>query len=374
MDSQYLLNLLKKYRQGRCSTKELEQLDGWYDAFDVQADQIPSVPEEKLEMLLKNIEHQIDSGEKKKRRRLLFEYSVAGIAASILLILGGIRYVVFPISDSADKVQIIRPGQRYAQLQLSDGSVVRLDSGSLVREVDGTLLKNDSSYVLDYSAMRVRNSQNIYNTIRVPVGGEYNLRLADGTQVWMNSGSSLTFPVTFQGDSREVVLGGEAYFNVTKSLVPFIVKTSEMDIKVLGTSFNVSVYEDDGTATATLISGSVEVYEHHSQQKYKIVPGNTLAYRKSTKEVTIENSDTDIYTSWIKGEFKFRDMRLEEIMVKLNRWYNCTIDYEDPTLKDLHFSGAAEKDRPIGYLLEMIEAITDVRFKIEGNKIIVMNK
>ena len=265
MDSPYLLNLLKKYHQGRCSTEELEQLNGWYDAFDVQVDQIPSVPEEKLEMLLKNIEHRIDSREKKRRRRLLFTYSIAGIAASVLLILGGIRYFTFPIFDTTDKVQAIRPGQRHTQLLLSDGSMVRLDGGSLVREVDGTLLKNDSSYVLDYSALKVRSNRNIYNTIRVPIGGEYNLRLADGTQVWMNSGSSLKFPVNFRGDRREVVLNGEAYFNVTKSSVPFIVKTSEMDIKVLGTSFNVSVYEDDGTVIATLVSGSVEVYEYHNQ-------------------------------------------------------------------------------------------------------------
>lgn len=373
MDLSSLFDLIEKYRTGSCSAEEIEELNRWYNCFDDQAGMIPAVPQEKLKVLFEKIGYRIDYRERQRHRKVLWRY-VAGMAASILIIFGGIGYFTFDHSVEQMPGQEIRPGQRYAQLQLSDGSIVKLDSGVIVREIDGTLVKDDSSSNLDYSALKGNDNRGLYNTIQVPVGGEYSLRLADGTGVWMNSGSSLKFPVNFSEDKREVELKGEAYFEVTKSRIPFVVKTADMDVKVLGTSFNVSVYEDDEAVTATLVTGRVEIFEHHNQQAYLIVPGNTLEYRKSTHEVTIDTPDPEIYTSWIKGEFKFRDMRLEEIMVKLNRWYNCTVSYEDPALKELHFSGAAEKDRPVNYLLEMIETITDVRFKIEGNKITVLHK
>lgn len=373
MQPSSLFNLIEKYRTGRCSPEEMEELNCWYNGFDAQAEEIPVVPQEKLKVLFEKIGYRIDCHERRKRYKMIRRY-VAGIAASILIISGGIGY--FASDNSVEPIagQEIRPGQRCAQLQLSDGSIVKLDSGVIVREIDGTLVKDDSSFTLDYSILKRNHNQDIYNTIQVPAGGEYSLRLADGTGVWMNSGSSLRFPVIFSGDKREVELKGEAYFEVTKSEIPFLVKTADMDVKVLGTSFNISVYEDDEAVTATLVTGKVEIFEHYNQQVYLMIPGNTLAYRKSTHEVMIDTPDPEIYTSWIRGEFKFRDMRLEEIMLKLNRWYNCSVSYEDPALKELRFSGAAEKDRPIDYLLEMIETITDVRFITEGDKIIVLRK
>lgn len=373
MDLQSLIRLLKKYRSGRCSADEMKQLDRWYDSFDALAEKISPIPKEKLSMLWENIEKH-SRNENTKGKKLTTWYQITGIAASLFIVLAAAWYLSFYGSQNEEQIHVITPGQRCAELRLSDGSVVALDSFAIVKEVDGSLVKNDTLELLDYSALKTVNGSTAYNTLQVPIGGEYSLRLADGSQVWLNSGSSLKFPLCFTDEVREVELHGEAYFHVTKSTIPFIVKTSDINIKVLGTSFNVSAYENDEASIATLVSGSVEVQDNLNHRAYRIVPGNTLFYQKADDRVIIENPDPGIYTSWINGEFKFRNMRLEEIMIKLNRWYNCTVSYNDPVLKELRFSGAAEKDRPIHYLLGMIEAITDVRFEIKGNKIIVMNK
>ena len=124
----------------------------------------------------------------------------------------------------------------------------------------------------------------------------------------------------------------------------------------------------------TLVSGSVLVSSNHAEKQLRMEPGNVLSYTKSTACMNMEKCDPDIYTSWINGKFKFRDMRLEDIMKKVNRWYNCQIRFEDPSVKELRFSGAAERDRPVEYLLELIQKVTEVNFEIENKTIVLMHK
>lgn len=382
MDIDQLYALIQKYREHRCSEDELQQLDNWYGLFDDEADRIPSVPDEKLEYLLSRIEQKIEVGntlnaQNKEKNRLRTVLSWVGGVAAILAICLITGYYLMPPTDDTPVNQIIAsipPGSQQAELILEDGSKVSLSNTTVVKDKEGQLLKKDSSSVLDYTAVAEASAKNRFNTIAVPLGGEYSVILADGTQVWLNSGSSLKYPVVFSGEKREVRLTGEAFFKVTKSKISFIVKTSNIDIKVLGTSFNISAYESDDRIRTTLVNGSVIVSSNHDDQEYKLTPGHSLSYTKATNQVAVEECDTDLYTSWMDGEFKFRDMRLEDIMIKISRWYDCQVIYEDKSFKDLCFSGSAERGRPANYLLALIETITPVHFEIQEDRIIVKKK
>ena len=226
---------------------------------------------------------------------------------------------------------------------------------------------------MNYTLTTVK-SEPLYNTITVPAGGEFSVLLSDGSSVHLNSCSSLTYPVPFMGDVREVKLSGEAYFDVTKSDRPFIVKMEDIDVRVLGTSFNLSGYTTDQNVSVTLVSGKVAIRDHQLQRDFNVTPGMRFEYNRESQQVKMWEVDPELYISWMKGKFRFEDMRLEDIMVTLNRWYDCTITYSDNTLRDLRFTGAAEKDRPASYLLELIEMITEVKFQIDGKHILITRK
>lgn len=371
MGENHLNTLLKKFRENCCTPAELAELKDWYERFDEEAGKINPVPEEKLESLFQQIERKIQQ-RGNKRRVYAGLRKMVGVAAILGLLIGGGGYFISHTSQAVDE-GMIAPGRYQAQLILSDGSHLTLDSTTVVTETNGMLIKKDTQATLDYSRLKTL-CHDAMNTIKVPIGGEYSIILSDGSQVWLNSGSSLKYPVVFGEDKREVCLSGEGYFKVNPSTVPFVVKTARLDVKVLGTSFNVSAYEEDESVTTALVTGQIEVSGECIPQPCRMTPGHILTYVKNTGEVSVEKCDTDLYTSWMRGEFKFRDMRLEDIMIRLNRWYNSSVSYDDPALKELRFSGAAEKDRPVNYLLEMIETITDVRFEIKGTHILIRRK
>lgn len=378
MDIQYLSTLLKKYRRKRTTPDEKQTLNRWYHQFDEQAEQCPSIPEKKLEQLFLQIKGRIShSPDGTVLRRQHVAWTV-GIAALIAVCITTTFYFFRPappvILSGNKETTVILPGRPQARLTLSDGSTVLLDSSTVVKNLPGQLIKTAATPVLDYSATKSGLTKEIFNIITVPQGGEYKLILADGTQVWLNSGSSLKYPVAFVKDSRQVDLNGEAYFEVTKSGRPFIVRTFDMDIKVLGTSFNISAYGNDDCVRTTLVEGKVIVANKHDECEYTMAPGHAWTYTRSTDKAEMTECDTELYTSWVKGIFKFRDMPLEEIMQKLNRWYGCSVRFENERLKQLRFSGAAQKDRPIGYLLEMIQSITKVDFEIEGASVVVKSR
>lgn len=378
MGLHHLYTLLKKYRARQCTEEELAELDEWYGQFDAEAEDLPGIPKEKLDQLLCQVEKRI--GKEKPRRRILYRTLKYAAGVAILLMIGwGGKYYIqtwrgTETMTAGEYEAAIAPGQYRAELTMADGTKVVLDSNTVVKDQKGFLIKADSCPVLNYTLAGLSAVQTGENTITVPVGGEYGVVLSDGTRVWLNSGSVLKYPVAFSGERREVNLVGEGYFQVTKSGVPFVVRTEGMDIRVLGTSFNVSAYREDKYATTTLVEGRVSVQTGTEGAEHEIKPGHVLSYEKETEQVEIKECDTDLYTSWMNGRFRFRDMRLEDIMMKLNRWYSCEFFYQNPGLKDLRFSGAAEKDRPVGYLLEMISTVTDVRFDIKGHTVVLRQK
>ena len=309
-----------------------------------------------------------------RRRELLVVRCVAAVA--ILLLVGtGVWFVNRGGEESLSMFPSeIGPGRLRASLILNDGQEIMLDKRLSLMESDSSVVLSNEKGELSYRNVRERAGESSVNTLRVPCGGEYQLMLADGTRVRVNSESELVFPTCFNSDRREVFLKGEAYFQVAPdSDKPFYVRVNDYIVKVTGTSFNVTSYTDDPCTMTTLVEGKVSVYGNDSTWNCDLTPGHMLKFDKGTARVTSEECDPRIYTSWIDGEFKFRDMRLEDIMKKLNRWYDFEVAYEEEELKDLRFSGAVEKYNPVEFLLKMIEEVTKVRFDIEGKRIMVKN-
>ncbi|MDR1368794.1 MAG: DUF4974 domain-containing protein [Dysgonamonadaceae bacterium] len=266
--------------------------------------------------------------------------------------------------------QQIVPGNKKAVLSLADGSSIPLDSEFQIEEANGISINNDTTGGrLNYNTNDAVTKKVEFHNISIPVGGEYGLKLSDGTQVSLNSDSKLTYPSHFEGNERRIKLEGEAFFDVVHNGQIFVVETENIELKVLGTSFNISSYGDDMDVVATLVSGSIEVKTKFNNESYLVMSGHQLKYNKESKEVSQKTVDTEIYTAWIRGKFIFRNQSMDGILTKLSRWYDFSINYSDPNIKELRFTGSAEKKRPINYLLNQIEKVTDIKFTINGKEI-----
>lgn len=266
-------------------------------------------------------------------------------------------------------IQIV-PGDKKAVLTLGNGEKVELlnPTEKLMEEKDGTFISIDSA-AINYQLAQTNTpvEEEIYNTVDIPHGGEYSLTLSDGTKVYLNSMSTLRFPVRFIGDKRVVELTGEAYFEVSKNTSPFIVKVNNMEIEVLGTAFNVSAYKGE-THHATLINGAVKV--HLKTGDTCVLKPSEQAYVKpGSDNLNVREVDVAQYVSWVNGKIYFKDERLEDIMNTLSRWYDMQIFYPDPSVKDLRFGCNINRYKDITPFLELLEKTEKVDIVIKGNTI-----
>ena len=267
----------------------------------------------------------------------------------------------------------ILPGRLKAELILANGERIVLDSEARSKEMEalGIKLENDTvNGLLKYEAGAVDNSIGMkYNTLNVPKGGEYSLILPDGSSVWLNSETTLRFPVQFAGGKRVVYLSGEAYFQVKKDTsAAFHVCTKQQKITVLGTTFNVSAYENDRFTETTLIEGKVAV--EGGAERVVMKPSEQYILDKRSGVGELKEVETEFYTSWIDGKFYFTSFTFEEIVKKLERWYDFTMIYEEDDIRQMRFSGVINKHRPIEEMLRFLEKTTDIHFKISGKNIV----
>lgn len=269
---------------------------------------------------------------------------------------------------------VSRPGGERAILKLYNGKTVVLDStmkSSLIAHEANVRIEMDSNHLLRYSShdsIEMAND-NKNNELIIPKGGEYQVMLADGTKVWLNSASRLIYPQSFMGKERRVVLSGEAFFDVTHDAErPFVVETSRMNVKVLGTRFNVNDYDDNEEVSTTLVNGSVEIISG-DQQAFRLVPGEQ-AYGKEN-ELEKREVNVRLYTSWIDGKFLFNNTELEEIAKQISRWYDVEIFFSSESVKKVRFTGAIVKFKPLEDLVRMIESTSQVRFSVKGRTIVI---
>ncbi|MCC8423589.1 FecR family protein [Mucilaginibacter sp. UR6-11] len=290
-------------------------------------------------------------------------------AASILLFLSfGAYFLLKPKPTPQLAQNTILPGTNKAILTLGNGQKIDLNdakNGALVKAAGIRITKDKKgqiTYVVENTGQPAQ-----YNTTTTPKGGQWHLVLADGTQVWLNAASSLHYPTAFNGKERLVELTGEGYFEVAKDKAhPFIVKTAQESVQVLGTHFNINSYADEPSVKTTLLEGSVKV--SNAQRSVLIKPGEQAVLVNN--DLVVKEADTEEAVAWKEGRFIFNDESLESIMRKVSRWYDVDITYKGVDPKQV-FGGTLSRYGELNKLLHKIELTQGVHFKVEGRRIVV---
>lgn len=300
---------------------------------------------------------------------------VSAIAASLLLIVG-IHTLIERRAQNAGYV--IKPGTNKAILGLGNGKKIFLDDalkGTIAKEAGIIINKNKNGEVI-YTATGITqagpNQVTTLNTITTPSGGQWHMILSDGTNVWLNSGSTITYPCKFKDDSRTVTLTGEAYFEVAKDKArPFHVKTAGQDIEVLGTHFNVNAYNDEPNTKTTLFEGSIRVSDRNEEKLIK--PGEQSVFTNSLQpSLKIEkDADVDEAIAWKNGYFQFNNENVESIMRKISRWYDVDIAYNGD-FSQMRFGGIISRSKNIRDVLNLMQSSGSIKFNIEGRRITVV--
>ncbi len=314
----------------------------------------------------------------KKPKKLGFRRMLRYAAAIILpIIVGGLVYYFIqvneknePIDDTYAQLEAIKPGTKKAVLTLSDGKTILLED----KVQNKVLLNNKMLEIKDSSNIIVYRSKSQdlelkNHSVYVPKGGEYKVILSDGTNVWLNSDTKFDFPIKFAGNERIVSLqSGEAYFKVVENkLRPFIVKADGMDVKVLGTSFNISAYENDGQITTTLIEGQVKVIS--PSEEMVLNPGYQSQF--SPDGLVLKKVDPELYIQWKEGVFRFENISLYDLTKRLGRWYSVDFFFDEDFLKEIKFNGAVRKDKPLSSILTILKETNHIAYDVNGGTIVI---
>ena len=291
-------------------------------------------------------------------------------AVMLLFVSMGIFWFVNEEKQEVENVTVakIEHGSMKAQLVLANGRKVDLvpETNLQLEEEGGTRISTLDNMV-KYSGMDSLVGQSAevkYNTLIVPRGGEFSLELADGTRVWLNTESKLRYPVAFTGEERRVEMDGEVYFEVAKNREkPFVVTVNGVDIRVLGTSFNVSAYQED--VVTTLVTGKVQLKK--GDEQVVLLPNQQAIW--SDDKFKVKQVDARNYVLWKEGVFYFEDVDLETILDDMARWYNVNIFYVNPTLKKMKFSVEIKRYEDINEILRRIEQTKRVKFEIKDRTI-----
>ena len=387
--------LIAGYIKQSLTEKEHDELDDWVAASDDNNRLFGELTDEKnIEVVLSKMK-KFNPGEAYQdlRQRLglppektkvskLWTYAVA---ASVLLAVSiAVYYFSYQPSNSskapviAATEQDIGPGGSKATLRLSDGAVVDLESTAAgpIKNETGITIHKSADGELSYTALTQTATSVKYNTLTTPNGGMFKIILSDGTTVWLNAASSLKYPVAFTGKQRVVELTGEGYFEVASSVSlktnekrPFIVKTGNTAIEVLGTHFNINAYENEGSIKTTLLEGSVRMYGDEENQAKVLKPGQQGILTPDGTFTVSDNTNTDQVIAWKEGLFKFKDTDIKMIMRQVERWYNVPVVYDGKV--NGHFNATISRNVPVSKLLHYLQLTGHVQFKVGENKIIV---
>jgi transmembrane sensor len=278
--------------------------------------------------------------------------------AAVFLCLLGLVYVLRYQNDK----QTIKVPSDAIQLVLENGDIQVLSSNGeqQIIKKNGEVVASQKNNEINYHSANSMDKL-VYNELKIPYGQTFKIMLSDGTQINMNAGSSLKYPVQFiKGHNREVVLQGEAFFDVAKDKAhPFIVKTRGVDVKVLGTKFNVSCYKEDADINTVLVEGSVSLSDA-ANKKAMLVPGEKGSWNSKNAEIDIEAVDTRFYTEWINGEIVFRKTAFRDIIIKLERTYNVTFENNRKDILDKKFNASFNTN------IESIEKVLETMSKIQS--------
>ncbi|GBF21976.1 MULTISPECIES: FecR family protein [Arenibacter] len=336
------------------------------------------------EVLLQKILFKIEDIEKKKKVRTFLPHPNigfwSGIAATFLLLAGVYFYNQNTVVTSTVPISIENdPNSGVITLQLDNGTIETISENGerKITTTNGNLVASQQGNTLQYTAAEDQNKL-VYNTLNIPFGRQFDLVLSDGTKVKLNSGSSIKYPVRFlKGQDRKVFLKGEAYFDVTTDKAhPFIVNADEMNIRVLGTQFNLSFYPEDEDISTVLVEGAVVLYKEgadiNTNTSSQLVPGQMAEWNKINNTMTVKEVDTNIYTAWKDGYLLFKASPFYSIRSKLERHFNITIEDRSGRLANQIYT-ATFRNETIEEILEAFKEDTHFEYIHEGSKIIILD-
>lgn len=396
-DQEKLQQLFNKYLLRECTPREVEELVSLLkgkNAGDIlsprmqelwnQIRQNPQTYPVDWERMYQQIQQEVPSADGRRAKVRRMSIRVAAAIAGIVILSGGWYLWSKNLSLRKENILVasvrlhdVPPGGNKAVLTLANGATIILDQAA-----NGTLTKQGNSQVvkLDSGELAYQPSQNNsikgslqYNILATPRGGQYQLRLSDGTKVWLNAASSIRFPTAFTGKERQVEITGEAYFEVAQDAYkPFIVTVRNMQVMVLGTQFNVNAYSDETVIKTTLVEGKVKVQSLNSQGNSDVMtPGQQIQLEKNGQMKLIRDADVSEEVAWKNGLFVFHNDDLPAIMRRLARWYKVEVAYKNSKVPVSHFTGAIRRQENISKVLNMLELTGGANFDIEGRTIIV---
>jgi len=348
-ENKQLIELLEKYQAGTISDEEKAMLESWYNMEAAK----PSAPVDDVQESLQRIGNRLPLPKKVNIWPRLVAAAVAILFAVRILFFHTVNPVEKPLVNHIDT---IRPGGNHAVLQLASGRQITLNS-----QQQGIVVKGKQVIYKDGNEVTNTNIGVQYMQLITPKGGQYQITLPDGTQVWLNSATKLKYPDHFEGEYRQVELDGEAYFAVEKGTQPFIVKSRQQTVQVLGTEFNIMAYADESAIQTALVSGAVKVNET------LLKPGFEAHF--SPEGIQVAPSDLKVVTAWKNGLFYFKDASLQTVMNQLQRWYDIEVTYQSERKGD-EFNGQIPRDKPLGRVLEILK-LSGINFKMNGRQLIV---
>lgn len=380
--------LIVKFIKGEISGKELTALERWIDATPANRKLFESFLLEENWEKRRLIRQQLDQDkayrqiQRKISRRQMpvlpkrvhrWKRVSAYAAAIVIPVALGILWFALtePEIEAASPVAVIEAGNHKAQLIFSTGEKLELD-----QTTTDTIYKDNTTLVAQNGQVAYTESDQAeaeINRLLVPRGGEYQMVLADGTQVWLNSESELVFPTAFNGDVRSVEVSGEAYFEVSPNKnKPFIVQTSGQQIQVLGTAFNVRNYTEEEQVVTTLVEGSIALTSDHAdQESMQLNPGEQTVLDFIHGTISKQLVDVGEFISWKNGEYLFKSKPLVDVMTELARWYDLEIEFGDSSIEQSLVTGKFKRANSFNAFVDLLDKIEVAHFKIEGNKVTV---
>jgi transmembrane sensor len=385
--------LLDRYKAGICSPEDIALMESWYLNYQSDA---PKLSDAEIDSRLVEVRNHLlttnpginDSS----RSKIIALRTQIAIAASILIAVVSV-YFIFYAKDSTEELRLaaldagIKPGENKAILTLANGVKVVLNNtkaGELVKQ-SGISVRKSSNGTIVFQVTKgldaEQNAEASWNTLETPKGGQYQIILSDGSEVWLNAFSTLRFPTVFSPKQREVEVTGEAYFRISKHTIgqsstpqPFVVNTNKQKIKVLGTQFNVNSYQDEQTVTTTLLEGSIAVspFQKDLSKKVETVllkPGQQSELGNSG---TFEVNTVDVREAidWQKGYFAFHNEDVYQIMRKVARWYDIQVIYESSLPKD-KLGGTLSRYQDVSKIFDVMQRTGLFKFKIKGKTVYV---
>ncbi|NOW96501.1 hypothetical protein FHW89_003174 [Mucilaginibacter sp. SG564] len=389
MNNQQLAQLFNRYMNKEASGAETHELFDYIndplnaqqvkeiigDAL-IQETEHRALPDHRQQLILDRIFDQQSLPAKKFNGRVLHWVKLA--AAILLFILPGIYFIKNnnpkPTGLTAlnkPKPIDVQPGGNKAILTLGDGSRIVLDSarnGLLAHQGNTKIVKSANGHI-GYNTTANDTDAPIFNTMTTPRGGKYDLQLADGTKVWLNASSSITYPITFTGAERRVSITGEAYFEVAKNkAMPFKINVNgQEEVQVLGTHFNIMAYNDEAVIKTTLLEGSVRIVRNKMTSMLK--PGQQAQLTTDGKLSITDDADINAVMAWKNGQTFFVNEDIKTIMRQVSRWYDIDVEYQGDMPTRL-FTGGISRESNLSVLLKILE-LNKIHFKMVGKKLIV---